>query len=475
MLKGRYILKTKLQDSIILVLVACLLFIPSTFAKTLEEVNQERSYHRIKEAVLWSQGMMGVALSLDAIQKLGGDYNDIAYLSQPANWKWQILTPNSVSLYLESVIKTAPNEPVVVEIPPVTAKTDIFGTIMDSFQTPLADVGSNGIDAGKGGKYLILPVLFDGAFPAGYIPVHTERNISFFNFRVIPSSFSREDLADANAFIQKIAVYPLNTPERKGKHIDVYDKMYQNVDPRDSTYFDFLTDMLNDETVVERDLMMMGMMKSFGYKHGEPFKPSAVNRELLAKATVSALDDLVIMTRDMAGPWWTGHPGWMIPTKLIGPTTQFRYVTKTVFATDPRAETFSMYCCAPMKLGAATAYILATRDMDGDPLEAQSNYKLHVPANVPVNQFWSLTAYDTQTAVFFENVATPDISSLDKSVQYNEDSSVDLYVGPNPPKGKESNWIETNSKNNSMFLFRFYGPQKGVRDGSWIMDGFTKF
>ena len=109
MLKGRYILKTKLQDSIILVLVACLLFIPSTFAKTLEEVNQERSYHRIKEAVLWSQGMMGVALSLDAIQKLGGDYNDIAYLSQPANWKWQILTPNSVSLYLESVINGSVN------------------------------------------------------------------------------------------------------------------------------------------------------------------------------------------------------------------------------------------------------------------------------------------------------------------------------------------------------------------------------
>jgi len=441
---------------------------------TLDDVKAEQAYHRAKETVFWSQGMMGVALSLDAIQKLGGDYNDIAYLSQPSNWKWQILTPNSVSLYIESVIKTAQNEPVVVEIPPVTAKTDIFGTIMDSFQTPLADVGTKGLDAGKGGKYLILPALFDGAVPTGYIPVHTERNISFFNFRAIPSSFSSEDLADANEFIQKIAVYPLNAPERKGKHIDVYDKMYQNVDPRNSTYFDFLTDMLNEETVVERDLMMMGMMKSFGYTHGEPFKPSRGTREMLSKATVSALDDLVIMTRDIAGAWWNGHPGWMIPTKFIGPKTQFRYVTETEFATDPRAETFSMYCCAPTKLGVATAYILATRDMDGNPLEAQSNYRLHVPANVPANQFWSLTAYDAQTAVFFEYVATTDISSLDKGILYNDDGSVDLYVGPTPPKGKKSNWIETNSKNNSMFLFRFYGPQKGVRDGSWIMDGFTK-
>ena len=85
-----------------------------------------------------------------------------------------------------------------------------------------------------------------------------------------------------------------------------------------------------------------------------------------------------------------------------------------------------------------------------------------------------LTAYDAKTAVFFENVASPDISSLDEGLQYNKDGSIDLYVGPKPPKGKESNWIETNSDNNSIFLFRFYGPKAGIKDGSWVMDGFKK-
>ncbi|MEE9530616.1 MAG: DUF1254 domain-containing protein, partial [Syntrophobacteria bacterium] len=174
---------------------------------TIKEVNAERSYQRAKEAILWSQPIMGVALSLDAIQKLGGDYNDIAYFSQPANWKFQILTPNSVSLYMESIIRTSPNEPVVVEIPAVTAKTDIFGTIMDSFQAPLVDVGSKGTDGGKGGKYLILPASYDGVVPDGFIPVHTERHISFFNFRAIPASYSESDLAETNQFIQQINVY----------------------------------------------------------------------------------------------------------------------------------------------------------------------------------------------------------------------------------------------------------------------------
>ncbi len=441
---------------------------------TIKDVNAERSYYRAKEAVLWSQPLMGVALSLDAIKKLGGDYNDIAYLSQPSNWKWRILTPNSVSLYVESVLKTSPNEPVVVEIPAVTAKTDIFGTIMDSFQVPLVDVGSKGIDKGKGGKYLILPASYDGVVPDGYIQVRTERNISFFNFRVIPASYSESDLAEANQFIQQLNVYPLNAPERKGKHIDVYNKMYDNVDPRDAAYFDILTEFLNLETVVERDLMMMGMMKSFGYQHGKAFKPSAATRDRLSKAVSSALDDLIIMTRDIAGPWWEGNPGWMKPAKPIGWLTQFKYVTESEFAIDARAETFSMYCCAPVKLGAASAYIYAARDMDGEPLDARSNYKLHVPANVPVKQFWSLTAYDAKTAVFFENVASPDISSLDEGLQYNKDGSIDLYVGPRASKYKESNWIETNSDNNSIFLFRFYGPKAAVKDGSWIMKGFTK-
>ncbi|RLC56563.1 MAG: hypothetical protein DRI30_05655, partial [Chloroflexi bacterium] len=213
--------RVKSMKKIICALCLVVGFSFTVSANSLEDVQAERAYHRAKEAVLWSQGMMGVALSIDAIRKLGGDYNDIAYLSKPGNWKWQILTPNSVSLYVESVIKTSPFEPVVVEIPPDTARTDIFGTIMDSFQTPLVDVGSKGIDAGKGGKYLILPASYKGVVPGGFIPVYTERNISFFNFRAIPASFDASDMVDANQFIQRINVYPFNAPKRKGKHIDV--------------------------------------------------------------------------------------------------------------------------------------------------------------------------------------------------------------------------------------------------------------
>ena len=466
----------KLMTLGLIMAVTCASADPAVQGHTsLEEIDAERNYYRAKEAAIWSQPAIGVAMTLKAIRSNGGDLNDIVYLSQPANWKWQILTPNSVSLYVTSVLRTSENTPMVIEVPAKTGNVDIFGTIMDSFQVPLVDVGSSGADQGAGAKYLILPADHQGEVPSGYIPVSTERNMSYIMFRVIPESFEGSDLNDANRFVKNVKIYPLNNPGKQARYIDMYDKAFDTVDPRDASYFDYLTSFLNLETVVERDLAIMSMMKSFGYEHGQPFKPDADTRKMLDKATASALDELIIMTRDIAGPWWEGNMGWMQPTKPIGPMTQFRYVTDTEYATDARGETYSMYCCAPAELGAATAYVYASRDTDGDPLQAQSTYKLHVPANVPVSQFWSLTAYDALTAVFFENVDVTDISSLDTGLKYNDDGSIDLYVGPEAPSGKAGNWIETNSKNNSIFLFRFYGPEPGVRDGSWVLNGFEKY
>ena len=56
----------------------------------------------------------------------------------------------------------------------------------------------------------------------------------------------------------------------------------------------------------------------------------------------------------------------------------------------------------------------------------------------------------------------------------NADGSIDLYFGPTAPSDRKKNWIETTSDNNSIFLFRFYGPKAGVKDGSWVMGGFEK-
>jgi hypothetical protein len=58
--------------------------------------------------------------------------------------------------------------PMVLDVPPATDKTVFFGSAIESWQVPLADIGGTGDDAGKGGKYVFLPPDFTGTPPEGY-------------------------------------------------------------------------------------------------------------------------------------------------------------------------------------------------------------------------------------------------------------------------------------------------------------------
>ncbi len=49
----------------------------------------------------------------------------------------------------------------------------------------------------------------------------------------------------------------------------------------------------------------------------------------------------------------------------------------------------------------------------------------------------------------------------------NADGSVDIYFGPRAPAGQESNWIPTVVGKGWFPFFRFYGPQKPLRDKTW--------
>ncbi len=86
------------MKAILITVIVTFGLITLVFIKSIQDVQAERSYHRAKEAVLWSQPVIGVAMTLNAIRDNGGDIDDIVYLSNPSNWKWRILTPNFQSL-----------------------------------------------------------------------------------------------------------------------------------------------------------------------------------------------------------------------------------------------------------------------------------------------------------------------------------------------------------------------------------------
>ena len=114
------------------------------------------------EAITWGIGAVNFDLMFQAmVRDAKGSVNQILFWSQPCDWKNQFLTPNPDTIYFMPFFNTKDAGPMVLEIPPADDGS-ITGTIMDSWQIALEDVGPAGVDKGKGGKYLIISTRLQG-------------------------------------------------------------------------------------------------------------------------------------------------------------------------------------------------------------------------------------------------------------------------------------------------------------------------
>ena len=59
-------------------------------------------------------------------------------------------------------------------------------------------------------------------------------------------------------------------------------------------------------------------------------------------------------------------------------------------------------------------------------------------------------------------------ASYDK-LATNADGSFDMYFGPEPPAGQESNWTETVPGRGFYLMFRLYSPTEPLFDGTWAL------
>jgi hypothetical protein len=56
----------------------------------------------------------------------------------------------------------------------------------------------------------------------------------------------------------------------------------------------------------------------------------------------------------------------------------------------------------------------------------------------------------------------------------NADGSVDIYMGPDAPMGKEENWIPTVAGKAWFPYFRLYSPKKAFLDRTWVLPDIVK-
>jgi hypothetical protein len=432
-------------------------------------VDRSALHRRAVEAVIWGMPAVNYRLMYDAAAAIGGPGdNRIIYWPRLLDWHNQTLTPNPDVIYLMPFIDTKDAGPVVLEVPPADEGT-LNGSVMNYWQVAIEDIGPAGIDAGLGGKCLILPPDFAGEVPDGFIPLRSDTYQGYGLIRSVLQSGSEADIARAVDYAKRIQLYPLAKAENPPPTvwIDASGQLFDAAIPYDVRFFSALNQMVQAEPWLARDRVMINQLSTIGIEQGKPFDPDAETQEILNAAIQDARAWLDAEYEAVFRPY-NGGKRWALPAhpELIKAVEAF-FELPDAYPVDARGVTYSFAFFSAKQLGHGQFYLMTLVDADGEPLDGAAAYRLNVPAEAPVTQYWSATIYNRETHTLLRRVPWAGRSSQTPGLQANPDGSVDLYFGSQQPDGGESNWIPTNAAERFEVLFRFYGPTPALFDKSW--------
>jgi hypothetical protein len=444
---------------------------------SIKDFDYQVKYQRAFEAVLWNMPAIAIySFRRAAFTDLGFKDNDIIAYSATATPKLEAITANSTTPYIASYTDLRKG-PAVLELPVAGSDGSLYGQVVDAWQFTIADVGPTGLDKGRGGKMLFTPPDFKRTVPDGYIHVPSPNYRIAFAFRSIPAA--GKTTADAYQYAKRLRMYYLseaaNPPQQK--FIDPANERYPTLPFYDERHFEDMHAIMSVEPVREHDKVMMGMIKSLGIEKGKPFAPDETAKRAMRQAAIDAWYYL---------QWWYDN---FPSNKLYWPD---RHYASLLQADDNRTFTFTYddrvdlteraaeyFWCTymPKQLtdSPGTQYLMALADKNGELLEAGKMYKLDVPRDMPVRQFWALTVYDRATNAFiYSNSDRTTLSSYDlDKMRKNADGGVTIYVGPKAPGGFEANWIPTAGKR-PLPAMRCYGPTEALNNKTFKLADFEE-
>jgi hypothetical protein len=382
--------------------------------------------------------------------------------------KLGILTANATTPYILATVNLEKTGPFVIDLPAGA----IAGMVDDFWQRPITDLGLPGPDKGNGAKYLIVPPGHNGDVPKDYTAFDSPTNNIFIGIRLLDA-----DQKKADALLAQVRTYALKDKDNPPKNLfPGPSAKYFFGPPRGMAFWERLHEILNRETVEERDRFFMAFLRRVGIEKGKPFKPDDRQRKLLEEAAFvgEAMAKASDLAKRSTEPYWKGA-SWKL---ALGLDPSQRQETYDEF--DERAEW--MYEAVTTSAGMVTTtpgigsiYLASYADKDRNWLDGAKTYKLNVPANPPAKQFWSVAVYSWDTRTLIDNEQKRSaLSSRQEELVKNDDGSYDLYFGPKAPEGKESNWVQTIPGQGWWVYLRFYGPTKEYFDKSWSMGDFEE-
>lgn len=430
----------------------------------------EMDYQRAVQSYLWSHPLVSFATwrerqaqAFDAT----GDTDFVVFNSLKE--KRGIVTANLTTPYIIH-FTSLKDGPLVVEYP--AGKT--AGGFLDFWQRPVADAGLTGPDQGQGGRYVIVGPQDDAKKyeqPGTHVIKSATVNL-LFGLRILDP-----DLAFSEEVKAALKVGQLGKPLRSVRFIEGRDVEWDATPPRGLDYWRLLTQVVNEEPVRTIDKAWMAMLLPLGIEKGKLFNPDARQTDILRRG--AAMGELMARNLQVnprfAEPYWKGTSWYKCFDFTIPQETDTRLELDERTTWFYEAVTSSDGMVNP-KVGNGQVYMTIKRDSKGDLLRADKTYRLRVPKDVPVAQFWALTLYSENTRRPYDNGGSDSRSiNLDnkmKDLKYNADGSIDLYVGANAPAGSASNFMKTVGIDGWFVYFRLYAPLQPFFDKSFSLPDF---
>jgi hypothetical protein len=434
---------------------------------TTQKIYDNLDFQRGVQAFL--NAMPGAALTAfrPALRKFGAVDGNVLIFEQLMDSKALWLTPNTTVVYYASWIDTKAG-PIVLESPPNT-----LGILDDHWFRYVSDFGNAGPDKGKGGKYLILPPGYKGEVPPGYFVL---RPATYSVWLAGRGFLVNGDPKPAVAAIkQHLRIYPLAQAASPpvSKFINGSGIPHNTVHANNFHFFEEVNNIVQEEPAEALDPETLGLLASIGIEKGKPFAPDARMKAILVEAAAvgnATARALSFRTR-IQEAYYYPNSAWY--SNIPGGSYQF-LLEPGVRNLDSRVlmhyyATGITPAMAIKMVGVGSQYAAAVTDSQGRPLDGSKTYKLRLPPNVPMKDFWSFTLYDNQTRSMLQtDQQFPSVNSTEKGIVTNPDGSVDVWFAPTLPAGvKEANWAQTIPGKGWNVLFRLYGPLEPWFDKTW--------
>ncbi|HCL83880.1 MAG TPA: hypothetical protein DIC22_07890 [Chitinophagaceae bacterium] len=379
-----------------------------------------------------------------------------------------VVRPNADTYYTSGFLDLTP-EPIVLTVPDTRGRYYLL-PMLDAFGNVFASPGKRTTGT-QADTFLIAGPRWTGTAPAGMKLIKAPGSMVWILGRI-----QVNNAADGKQYVvpleKKITMTPLSffgKPYTAPKgtvdpELPAAGPNEQLLNMPTDSFFNDINRLLISNPPAAADSIAMSLFARIGVGPGLKFDLHSF--DTATQAGLKQLPEIFknmaheVMSRGVAQP----VNGWSVAYKGFGN-----------YGTDYDLRAMVCYMGLGANLPEDAVYPMSHVDADGNPYDGANKYILHFEKGEapPVHAFWSITMYNDQ-GYFIENPMNRYAIGDRNPLQYNPDSSVDLYIQHvSPGKNRENNWLPAPAGPFNLAL-RMYWPAEKFLQGNWTPPAVVK-